>query len=153
MASNTSDVNNIYLQNNKIKKIYLGSLEISAVYLGNNLIYSKSSVEPEEYIEYPVMEMGDISREGELRNSDTYCRTKDFVYVNGKTSLTLTNSKDVVTRLLCYDENYNIIQSWNDEYSYAHVADGGTIRLPSGAYYVKCRFKSSTASPLRIQYN
>ena len=136
----------------KVNGSWIEQTDLSNVF-NVNTKYMKLEGETEEYVEYPVMEMGDISRAGVLSDSDSYCRTKDFVYVNGKTSLTLTNSKDVVTRLLCYDENYNIIQSWNDEYSYAHVADGGTIRLPSGSYYIKCRFSSTEVSPLRIEYN
>lgn len=117
-----------------------------------NTKYIRLESPAEEYVEYPEMEMGDISRAGELRDSDTYCRTKDYVYVNGKTLLIISNFKDVVTRLICYDEDKNIIQNWNEGYSYAHVRDGYRANLPSGCYYIKCRFESSTVSPLKIEY-
>lgn len=135
----------------KVNGSWIEQTDLSNVF-NINTKYIRLEGPAEEYVEYPEMEMGDISRTGVLSDSDTYCRTKDFVYVNGKTRLILTNSKDVVTRLLCYDENKNFMQNWNEGYSYAHVQDGHRANLPSGCYYVKCRFKSSTVSPLKIEY-
>ena len=68
-----------------------------------------------EYVTNPTMEMGSISREGVLEDSTEYCRTADYVYVYGKRSISISNGTngEKTTRILCYDENKNLIRDWN----------------------------------------
>jgi len=121
----------------------------------NNITLIKEEVIVDPYVTNPVTELGDISRAGELRDSTSYYRTADYVYVAGKTTLTLTNGTGGVTRVLCYDENKTFMQSWNVDvntsYSYAHVTDGGTFSIPTGCAYIKARW-SNTSSVLTINY-
>lgn len=112
--------------------------------------------ETQEYITNPVMEMGNISREGVLEDSTEDCRTADYVYVKGKTHISTTNGIGKTTRILCYDENKNFMTGWNidgtNAYSYANLSDGKQLELPTGCCYIKAKITSSTVVPLVITY-
>lgn len=121
----------------------------------------KEAITPDEpvleYVTNPIMEMGDISRSGVLSDSTSYCRTADYVYVYGKSSITITNGTGSNTRVLAYDENKTFMTDWNKDvdtsYSYRHVQDGSSMEIPTGAHYIKARFSSSEVKPLTITYN
>lgn len=122
---------------------------------------SEEFEEPEEptieYVEYPQMEMGDISRSGSLSNSSEYTRTSDYVYVGGCSSIFVSNGGSVTTRILCYNENKEFISNWNNDgtgiYSYAHLpAEGRSFNIPEGCKYIKARYSSTTIGTIHITY-
>lgn len=115
----------------------------------NSLIPFESQ---EQYITQPRIEMGDISREGVLSDSTSYCRTSDYVYVNGKTSLVLNNGTANTSRITCYNSNKEFITNWNGTYSYKNVSNGSIFEIPEGCYYIKARFESNTIGTLVINY-
>lgn len=111
-----------------------------------------------EYIVNPIMEMGAIGRDGSLSDSTEYCRTADYVYVYGKSSITITNGLGVVSRVLCYDTDKNFMTNWYTDsngtaYSYKHIEDGHNLDIPEGCYYIKLRFASTEVKPVTIGYN
>lgn len=111
-----------------------------------------------EYIVNPTIEMGDISRDGSLSNSTEYCRTADYVYVYGKSNITITNGLGVISRVLCYDADKNFMTNWYSDsagtsYSYKHVEDGSSLTIPDGCYYIKIRFASTEVKPITVGYN
>lgn len=111
-----------------------------------------------EYIVNPTIEMGNINRDGSLSNSTEYCRTADYVYVYGKSNITITNGLGVVSRVLCYDADKNFMTNWYTDsagtaYSYKHIEDGSNLDIPEGCYYIKIRFASTEVKPVTIGYN
>lgn len=109
-----------------------------------------------EYVTNPTMEMGNIGRDGALSDSTTSCRTSDYVYVYGKSKITVTNGIEKTTRVLCYDENKNFMTNWfvdgDASYSYRQVADGDNMSIPNGCHYIKAKVDSETIITLTIGY-
>ena len=109
-----------------------------------------------EYVTNPTMEMGSISRDGNLSDSTTSCRTSDYVYVYGKSKITITNGLGSTTRVLCYDENKNFMTNWfvdgSTTYSYRQVAEGDNMSIPNGCHYIKAKVDSETIITLTIGY-
>lgn len=110
-----------------------------------------------EYVTSPTMEMGDISRSGTLSDSIEYCRTADYVYVYGKSSVNITNGTGDNSRVLCYDIDKNFMTNWYVDsagtgYSYKHVEDGHDLDIPDGCYYIKLRFASTEVKSITINY-
>lgn len=124
---------------------------------GTLYLVKESNIPEIEYVTNPEIEMGDISRSGTLSDSTEYCRTKDYVYVYGKSTVKITNNLGGNTRITCYDSNKNFIENWNVDgssmYSYKNVSDGSTFNIPEDVYYIKGRFSSTTVSPLTLEYN
>lgn len=109
-----------------------------------------------EYVTSPAMEMGSIGRDGALSDSTTSCRTSDYVYVYGKSKITVTNGIEKTTRVLCYDENKNFMTNWyvdgDTSYSYRQVVDGDNMSIPNGCHYIKAKVDSETIITLTIGY-
>lgn len=109
-----------------------------------------------EYVTSPAMEMGSIGRDGALSDSTTSCRTSDYVYVYGKSKITVTNGIEKTTRVLCYDENKNFMTNWfvdgDASYSYKQVIDGDNMSIPNGCHYIKAKVDSETIITLTIGY-
>ena len=109
-----------------------------------------------EYVTSPTMEMGSISRDGTLSDSTTSCRTSDYVYVYGKSKITITNGLGSSTRILCYDENKNFMTNWfvdgSTTYSYRQVADSDNMTIPNGCHYIKAKVDSEIIITLTIGY-
>ena len=152
-----SKIKKVLYKNNNIIKIYKGDGNIIFTFLEPT---PNPNPDPDipEYIANPALEVGDINQiTGEPKSSTKYVRTSDFVYMYGKTTLTMENNANSKMKAFCYDENKEFIKGWVNDggklYNFKNISNGGSFVAPSNAYYIKCRFHSVKNPTLTIKYS